>query len=291
MAGDWIAMRVDLTDDPAVIAIATTLGLDEYGVVGRLHRLWSWADAQLVDGNAHSVTVSWVDRYLGTSGFASALLSAGWLEAKSDGQTGGICFPKFGRWNTKSAKQRLLTARRVAKHKAGKGNAPANGQGNAGSVTNALPTGQNSIKPPYPRNGGMDGGANGKAKIERSGPTDINGCLLFRRFWDAYPRKEKRPAAVKAFSRLGATEEVLNQMLAAMERQRRAGGCLDNRKTPDGRSTIPHPSSWLNQRRWEDEDPLADHPTLSARRPVPSNLLNAEPAPTLEELQIAGGER
>jgi hypothetical protein len=78
MAGDWIKMRVDLPNDPAVIAISVATGLDEYAVVGRLHKLWSWADSQSRDGHAASVTEKWVDG-LST---ATALLrpwSAGWL--------------------------------------------------------------------------------------------------------------------------------------------------------------------------------------------------------------------
>ena len=58
MAGDWIPMRVDLADDPAVISIATATGLDELAVVGRLHRLWSWANRHLTTGAAPSVSES-----------------------------------------------------------------------------------------------------------------------------------------------------------------------------------------------------------------------------------------
>ena len=44
MAGDWIKMRVDLNEDPAVVGMAIALDTDEHSVVGRLHKLWSWAD-------------------------------------------------------------------------------------------------------------------------------------------------------------------------------------------------------------------------------------------------------
>lgn len=113
MAGDWIKMRTDLSNDPAVIAIATSLGMDEDHVVGKLHRLWSWANKQTCDGNATGVTEKWIDRYLGVTGFAEAMKSSGWLSSES----GGISIPKFGRHNGESAKQRALTAKRVAKHK------------------------------------------------------------------------------------------------------------------------------------------------------------------------------
>ena len=39
MAGDWIKMRIDIADDPAVIGIASALDITEDEVVGKLHRI------------------------------------------------------------------------------------------------------------------------------------------------------------------------------------------------------------------------------------------------------------
>jgi len=103
MAGDWIPMRVDLLDDPAVIVIAAAVGLDEYGVAGRLLKLWSWANRHLKDGRV-SVPDKWVDDYTGTTGFAAAMLLAGWLRTRSGG---GLEFTSFDRWNSNGAKIRL----------------------------------------------------------------------------------------------------------------------------------------------------------------------------------------
>jgi hypothetical protein len=111
-------MRTDLADDPAVIGIAAALDIHEDLVVGKLHRFWSWADAQLRDGNAPSVTEKWIDRYVDLPGFAHAMQNAGWLTVAE----GGISIPNFDRHNGKAAKNRALTANRVR---------------NARSVTNA----------------------------------------------------------------------------------------------------------------------------------------------------------
>lgn len=127
MAGDWIKMRVDLRDDPDVIGIAAATGLDEDTVVGKLHRIWSWADQQTANGNAHSVTRKWLDRYIGVTGFAEAMEKVGWLTVMDD----GIQIPDFDTHNGQSGKRRALTAKRVAKKRSAKCNAP--------SVTSALP--------------------------------------------------------------------------------------------------------------------------------------------------------
>lgn len=137
MAGDWIAMRTDLADDPAVIGMAAALGLDEAGVIGRLHRLWAWADQQTTDGvvtlssrSCHAASVTdaqherdsgvmraWIDKYLATQGFADAMIAVGWL----DEVPGGVSFPNFDRWNSQTAKRRLLASKRQARRRADDG--------------------------------------------------------------------------------------------------------------------------------------------------------------------------
>jgi hypothetical protein len=131
----WLKMRLDIHDDPAVIAIGEALKIDEDSVVGKLQRLWAWSNLHTVDGNAPGVTDSWVDRYLGAPGFAKAMSLAGWLQISAK----GIVFPNFDRHNSETAKQRALTALRVANHKA-KRTADGNADGNADSVSDALPS-------------------------------------------------------------------------------------------------------------------------------------------------------
>ena len=71
MAGDWIKMRVDLADDPAVIGMASSLKIDEYEVIGRLHKIWSWADKHTTDGFVPHINGKWIDKHLEKSGFSS----------------------------------------------------------------------------------------------------------------------------------------------------------------------------------------------------------------------------
>lgn len=119
MAGDWIKARVDLHSDPAVIGIATQLDLDEDTVVGKLIRLWSWADQQTENGNASCVSEKWIDRFIGVQHFADAMAEVGWLVINDT----GISFPDFEKHNGQSGKRRALTAKRVALYQAKKTNA------------------------------------------------------------------------------------------------------------------------------------------------------------------------
>ncbi len=102
MAGDWIKMRQDLNEDPSVVLIASATGADEDSIVGKLHRLWCWADKHTTNGKAPAITKAWVDKYVGLSGFADAMVQAAWLSFDSS----GIQFPNFDRHNGQSAKAR-----------------------------------------------------------------------------------------------------------------------------------------------------------------------------------------
>lgn len=141
MAGDWIKMRCCLPAEPEVIAIAGTLSIDEDSVVGKLLRVWAWADQHTTDGNARGVTAAWLDRHVQRDGFASALVKVGWLEIHED----GIRFPRFEMHNLETGKARALNAKRQ-KRSRDRHNADSNWCNNADSVTpasyEALPTGQ-----------------------------------------------------------------------------------------------------------------------------------------------------
>lgn len=69
----------------------------------------------------------------------------------------------------------------------------------------------------------------------------------FSRFWAAYPRKEGKGAAEKAFAKHKPGDQDLDCMLAAVETQKRS-----DKWRKDGGQYIPMPATWLNQRRWED---------------------------------------
>lgn len=127
MAGDWIKLEHATIQKPEVYRIAEMLGLDRDAVVGKLVKLWVWADQQTVDGNAVSVTKFAINDIVCTTGFAEAMISVGWLAETEDGLT----FPRFDRHNGNSAKKRGLTQMRVAKLR--------RENCNAASVTETLP--------------------------------------------------------------------------------------------------------------------------------------------------------
>lgn len=70
----------------------------------------------------------------------------------------------------------------------------------------------------------------------------------FETFWKAYPRKVGKDAARKAWKKKGCNVNLLEKMLVTLEAQKQ---CKQWQKE-DGQF-IPHPSTWLNEGRWNDE--------------------------------------
>lgn len=129
MAGDWIKFELTTLDKPEVCQIADLADIDPDAVVGKLMRVWGWFDQQTENGNAPSVSKKLLDRLVGVTGFCEHMKSVAWMIETE----GVISLPHFDRHNGKTAKNRLLTAKRVANHKA------SNAKGNASNVSGALP--------------------------------------------------------------------------------------------------------------------------------------------------------
>ena len=67
---------------------------------------------------------------------------------------------------------------------------------------------------------------------------------VFERFWSVYPRRVGKGAARKSFDRAASKADPEAIILAAGKIQ-----------TDGDLQFVPHPSTWLNQERWNDEHP------------------------------------
>lgn len=71
----------------------------------------------------------------------------------------------------------------------------------------------------------------------------------FAEFWKAYPKKVGKQDAIQAWNKLAPSEDLRAVLLQALERQKRWPGWLK-----DKGQYIPHPATWLNRKRWEDQE-------------------------------------
>lgn len=74
------------------------------------------------------------------------------------------------------------------------------------------------------------------------------GAEGFNAFWTEYPRKIDKQRAFRAWQRQKIKPEALPQILAALRAQK-----ASSQWRRDGGQYIPHPTTWINNRRWEAE--------------------------------------
>ncbi|MEM1212970.1 MAG: hypothetical protein AAGI68_11820 [Planctomycetota bacterium] len=248
MSEPWIKMRIDLADDPAVIGIASALGLDTFAVVGRLHKVWGWFDKQSSDGHAWGVTFVWLDAYVSCPGFGEQLQRAGWVTQVSREGRDGLKMEGFEKHNGDSAKKRAQSARRkaVERERRKKGAAERDENATDGSelsreqrdvgVTKSVTRGEEirgeedreagaSLPPPPGRGDGEEVGGDDRARIF--------GALAEACGWDAgaltATERGRLNAAAKELVALGVSAGEVPRR-AAVYRRRFAGMVV----TPQG---------------------------------------------------------
>jgi len=93
------------------------------------------------------------------------------------------------------------------------------------------------------------------------------GNPLFDSFWKAYPKKTNKEFAKRVFSKLRVDQPLLDKILHSLSIQVRT--IWKDKDT----QYIPHPSTWLNGKRWEDE--IAAPPMTAAEKM--KRMANARP--------------
>jgi hypothetical protein len=229
MAGDWIKMRMDLPEDPAVYKIASAMKTDRLSVIGRLYAFWAWADKFAVDGRVDGATSTVVDDVTRCDGFASAMQSVKWLEIGDD----HIAIPNHDRHNGESAKERGLKNQRQARWRAGK-DADASTHVDGGASTSPSTDASTRIE---------------KRREEKKTQAEPSG---FSEFWHEYPNRTAKANAVKAWGKIPA--ELHPEIMEALGVQKRSTAW-----TKDDGQFVPHAATWLNGKRWEDQPATVRH--------------------------------
>ena len=117
------------------------------------------------------------------------------------------------------------------------------------------------IEPTQERASAQRGAGGSLFDVEDVEPTTA-AADRFAEFWQAYPRKVAKPRARKAWLRQRADEHA-DDVLAGV-----AAWAASAQWRKDAGAFVPHPATFLNDRRWEDPPPAAT--TASARARLPA---------------------
>lgn len=228
MAGDWIKMRIDLQTHPKVFRMVSALKADRLRIIGGLHIAWSIFDTHCDDGVLVGYTVDAMDAVVGWPGFTQAMIDVEWAGIQDDGS---LVMPRFEEHNGASAKRRANDNERKRNDRKAK------------SIRNASASDADKLR------------TREEKRIEDKeqkpyGEDEVDRAELFARFWALYPRKVGKEAARKAWDKLKLTNELFDSLVQALGTQ-----CLTPDWIKDDGRFIPHPSTWINGKRWEDEVP------------------------------------
>lgn len=98
--------------------------------------------------------------------------------------------------------------------------------------------------------GAETGERKAKQSTEKNSKQNIVSDDRFQQFWATYPRKVGKGAALKAWMKIKPSADLHSRILKAIEEQKNTP-----QWTRDDGQFIPHPATWLNQGRWDDETP------------------------------------
>lgn len=83
---------------------------------------------------------------------------------------------------------------------------------------------------------------------ETKSPKAPKGDFDFEQFWSVYPRKDAKAVALRAWVKLAPSDDLRAQIVAHVQSR-----ATSRDWTKDNGEFVPHASTFLNQRRWEDE--------------------------------------
>lgn len=84
-----------------------------------------------------------------------------------------------------------------------------------------------------------------KRGVEKRG---VEKAIDFEEFWKEYPNKVGKGAARKSWLKISPTPELKAKIIASIELHKKSRQWIS-----DNGKFVPHPATFLNQERWEDE--------------------------------------
>lgn len=213
---------------------------------------WCWSSRHLTDGRVPAG--SWSKR--GDEESRTELLATGLADVLDDGSVRMHDYTDHQR--TAEEVQRIKEARREAGSKGGKARANAIATTRANAQAKALANAQANSKQNLPIDIDID--KEQKNMLDADASSD-----RFNDFWAIYPRRVGKGAARKAWASMTKRGTEIDTVLHAAAQFAVASANLEPK-------FVPHPATWLNSERYDD-DPAPTQPDGgSTRRYLPVSV-------------------
>lgn len=255
----WIQVHQQLKDHRKLLAAADELEIEPAHMLGLLISFWLWALDNTPSGSLEGISDRMIARAAQWNGepgkFVEAMAHAGLLDVESDGNM------QLHDWYEYTGK--LIDQREAEKNRSRRRRAAA-----AADAANDRRTTTGQSADSTPDDQGTAAGRVNQSRPDQTRPnqsTPTEGDLpptpatekkpdaqeqRFAEFWKLYPRKVGKQAALKSWKRIKPDAELFDKIMAAVT----AAKATEQWQREGGRF-IPHPATWLNQGRWDDELP------------------------------------
>lgn len=292
----WIESHQELRNHPKTKRLARELRISVAAAIGHLHCLWWWATDYAPDGDLTEYEdweIADAALYEGknTEKFKDALIFAGFL----DNTDGRLLLHDWNDYAGKNVQQRKRAVERMQRSRSKKKETePQQSRNDTPKTrTDTAKTAVTDAKgceneadtlPPCCANDtrnvpatkaytGQDITGQDITGHESTGKESTDTPLnppegedtetpdlqerRFAEFWEAYPKKQGKGAAEKAWKKIRPDAA----KHAAIMESVKAHAQYNPQWLKDNGQYIPNPATWLNQKRWEDEKPKATQQT------------------------------
>jgi len=215
-------------------------------VIGYLHYLWWWALDYAQNGSLaryDNAEIAEAARWEGDADtFVNALIDAGYVDKTDEGL-------QLHDWYEYAGKlvERREKDRERKKKKKGAGGTPDNSDGTPQDGAR-LPSVHNPTQPNQTKHNQTK--PNRTEQNQTAAAEAPSVADMFSQFWDEYPKKVGKAKCAEIWKKLKPSAKLFEKIMTALRAQKQIP-----QWQKDGGAYIPHPQTWLNNKRWEDELP------------------------------------
>ena len=257
----WIQVHQQLKDHRKLLAAADELEIEPAHMLGVLISFWLWALDNTPSGSLAGISNRMIARAAqwndSPDTLVDAMTNAGLLDQEADGS---LTIHDWYEYTGKLIDQREAEKNRSRRRRAAAAEAASDQQTIAGQTEGRPPDDQKKtggrVDQTIPDQSRVDQTIPTEGDLPPNPPTAKESDVQERRFaefWQIYPKKVGKKAALTLWKRLKPNADLFERILQAVT----AAKDSDQWRREGGRF-VPNPATWLNQGRWDDELPQSE---------------------------------
>lgn len=251
----WLQVHQTIKDHRKTFDSADALGIEPSHMIGLIVSFWLWALDNAPLGDLEGISNRTIARAAGwpdsdADHFVECIEAAGWLDSDNNGR---LTIHDWHDYTGKLIDQREAEKQRSRRRRAAATSPPDRGTTAGRPEDDREKTGHrvDQTRLDKSREEKKENPLSADAEPEAKKQTAQE--RRFDEFWSIYPRKVGKKAALNSWKKLKPDAELFERIIQAVATAKASDQWIRG----NGRF-IPHPATWLNQGRWDDElDPAA----------------------------------